>query len=275
MPRTKFRQEIKVLDAFVYPYVHQSLALSRQELEAKIAARDNLLNSLTLHTRDAKFLRDQMITILLAGRDTTAATMSFLFLELSRNPTVLEILRREVSDRLGVGNTAMIPTAKDIKAMKFLNAVVNETLRLYPPVPLNFRSALKDVLLPTGGGCDGRQPVAVLKDTKIIYSIGCLQKNEDLYPLGSEPLKWKPERWVDGSWTPDLWHFLPFHHGKRACPGQKMAQVEIAYTTVRILQSFKGLRILGWDAVERKERDIKCKVAVTMTPAEELKCEFC
>jgi cytochrome P450 len=274
MPRTKFRQEIKVLDAFIYPYVHRSLKLSRQELETKIAARDNLLDSLTLHTRDAKFLRDQMITILLAARDTTAATLSFLFFELNRNPTVLEILRREISERLGTGSTAMLPTAKDLKEMKFLNAVVNETLRLYPAVPLNFRSALKDVTLPTGGGPDGLQPVGILKDTKVIYSIGCLQKNPDMYPPNSEPLEWKPERWVDGSWTPDQWHFLPFHHGKRACPGQKMAQIEMAYTATRILQSFTGLRILGWDIVEGKDRDLKCKVAVTMTPAEQLKCEF-
>jgi cytochrome P450 len=71
-----------------------------------------------------------------------------------------------------------------------------------------------------------------------------------------------------------LWHFLPFHHGKRACPGQKLAQLEIMYTTIRILQSFTGLRVLGWDAIEGKGRDVKCKVAVTMTPAEDLKCEF-
>jgi cytochrome P450 len=179
MPRTKFRREIKVLDNFIYPYVHRSLALSAQELQTKIAARDNLLDSLALHTRDAKFLRDQMITILLAARDTTAATLSFQFLELSRNPAVLGLLRKEISDRLGIGSAAKIPTAKDIKAMKLLNAVVNETLRLYPPVPLNFRSALKDVVLPTGGGPDGLQPIGILKDTKIIYSIGCLQKNEE------------------------------------------------------------------------------------------------
>jgi cytochrome P450 len=215
-----------------------------------------------------------MITILLAGRDTTAATMTFIFFELNRNPAVLESLREEIVTRLGRGDAASLPTIQDLKELKLLNAVVNETLRLYPAVPLNFREALKDTQLPTGGGADGREPVAILQGTKIIYSIGCVQQNPDFYPPGSDPLLWKPERWLDGSWTPDLWHFLPFHHGKRACPGQKLAQLEIAYTTARVVHSFAGMRISGWEQVGQRERQLSCKVAVTMSPAEELKCRF-
>jgi cytochrome P450 len=284
LSRTKFRQELKVLDDFVYPYVHRSLALTPDQLQFKLSSRDNLLDSLALHTRDAKFLRDQMITILLAGRDTTAVTLSFIFFELSRNPAVLEKLRKEIVDKIGEGDAATTPSVKDLKGMKTLNAVIDETFRLYPPVPLNFRCALRDTTLPRGGGKDGLQPIGILKGTKVLFSIMLVHTNPDLYPAINgkgyhDPNKWIPARWLDlderkKSWTPGLWNFLPFHHGKRACPGQKFAQVEIAYTVARILQTYKAVRILGWDQPESMEKELECRVAVTMSPAEKLKYVF-
>ncbi|KAA8612475.1 CypX Cytochrome P450 [Pyrenophora tritici-repentis] len=280
LSRTKFRQELKVLDDFVYPYIYKSLALTSDQLQSKLSSRDNLLDSLALHTRDAKFLRDQMITILVAGRDTTAVTLSFLFFELSRNPVVLETLKKEIVDKIGEGDAATTPSVKDLQEMKMLNAVIDETFRFYPPVPLNFRCALRDTTLPRGGGEDGMQPIGVLKGTKVLFSIMLVHKNPDLYPAIEgkrfhDPNKWIPARWLDADegrkcWTPELWNFLPFHHGKRACPGQKFAQVEIAYTVARILQTYKTIKIMGWDQADSKGRDLECRVAVTMSPAEEL-----
>jgi hypothetical protein len=78
--------------------------------------------------------------------------MAWALFELAKRPDIVQRLRKEILDT--VGPTAA-PTYSDLKGMKFLNHVINETLRLYPAVPFNVRVALKDTSLPTGGGPDG------------------------------------------------------------------------------------------------------------------------
>lgn len=82
----------------------------------------------------------------IAGRDTTAALLTFVFYELARNPEKLHKLVQEIDDTLQ-GRT---PDFESIKNMKYLKAVLDETLRLYPPVPVNGRKALEDDILPNG-----------------------------------------------------------------------------------------------------------------------------
>lgn len=67
--------------------------------------------------------------MLLAGRDTTAVTLSWLFYELSKNPQVVQKLRKEILERVGLQRE---PTYDDLKSMRYLNHTLNETLRLYP-----------------------------------------------------------------------------------------------------------------------------------------------
>ena len=96
------------------------------------------------------------MAVLLAGRDTTAGTLSFTFQELSANPDIVKTLRREILDRVGKERR---PTYEDLKNMPYLQHVINETLRLYPSVPYNVRLALQDTTLPKGGGPDGTEPI--------------------------------------------------------------------------------------------------------------------
>jgi cytochrome P450 len=89
---------------------------------------------LASYTRDPKVIRDQLIAVLLAGRDTTAATLSWCFHELRKYPEVYDKLRAEVVEIVG---TDREPTYEDLKNMKYLNNTLNETLRLYPAVPVS------------------------------------------------------------------------------------------------------------------------------------------
>lgn len=73
-------------------------------------------------------------------------------------------LRREILEKIG---THKAPSFEDIRNCSYLQKVLSETLRLYPPVPYNVRLALRDTNLPRGGGPDGRQPVGIKKDTPI------------------------------------------------------------------------------------------------------------
>src|ERR1700744_2410654 len=132
LSRTQFRRDLKVMDDFIQPYIQHVLSLTPEELDQKLSKRDTFLDALARFTRDPRVLRDQLVAILLAGRDTTAGTLSFCLFELARHPEVVAKLREEIRERLGVGANAQKPNYTDLKDMKYLNAVLNETMRVYP-----------------------------------------------------------------------------------------------------------------------------------------------
>ncbi|KAF9889256.1 hypothetical protein FE257_007569 [Aspergillus nanangensis] len=278
LSKKKFREQLKVMDDFLQPYIERVLSLSTAELDQKVSSRDTFLDALARFTRDPRILRDQLVAILLAGRDTTAATLAFCLFELSRNPGVVAKLREEILARgLGVGPTGKKPSYNDLKDMKFLNGVLHETMRLYPVVPFNVRFSLNDTTLPRGSGADGRSPVGVREGTRIIYSTMIMQRNPEFYPPPGSPnyfdsQKWLPERWVSG-WQPKPWQFVPFNGGPRICIGQQFAMIEMGYTVVRILQAFEqiqGIPAPGKDKVE----DPVMQFEVTLSPGSELNCVF-
>ncbi|PSS16950.1 hypothetical protein M430DRAFT_59340 [Amorphotheca resinae ATCC 22711] len=239
VPRKTFFASLHVINDFVNPYIEDTLRLSPAELSTKTKSEEGytFLHALASYTRDRKVLRDQLVAVLLAGRDTTAATLSWTFYELARAPEVFHKLRQEIVARVGLERA---PTYEDLKSMKYLQNTMNETLRLYPSVPFNIRMSLKDTTLPHGGGPDGLSPVGVPKDTPIAYSALVMQRRPDLYPPVSpnfpHPDKFSPDRWFH--WQPKPWQYIPFNGGPRICVGQQFALTEMAYTLVRLLQQF-------------------------------------
>lgn len=236
VPHKSFRDGLKVVNEFCNIYIDRALRLSPEELATKTKSDQGytFLHELASFTRDRKVLRDQLVAVLLAGRDTTASTLSWAFYELGRHPEVVRRMRREILDTVGADRT---PTYADLKGMKYLQNVINETLRLYPAVPFNVRTALKDTTLPRGGGPDGSLPLPVLKDTPIGYSTLTMQRRADLYPAGAKPELFSPDRWAD--WQPKPWQYIPFNGGPRICIGQQFALTEMAYVLTRIFQRFE------------------------------------
>ena len=166
------------------------------------------------------------MAVLIAGRDTTAATLSWTIYELSHYPDVVRRLRAEILSTVG---SARPPTYEDLKNMTYLTHTINETLRLYPAVPYNLRAALEDTTLP---GRPGQPDIAVLKDDVVVYSAMSMQRRPDLYPPVSEkfahPSIFSPDRW--DSWTPKSWSYVPFNGGPRICVGQNFAMTEMGFT---------------------------------------------
>lgn len=277
MSRKEFRRNLKIMDQFIQPYIETVLSLSTDELDQKLSKRETFLDALARFTRDPRVLRDQLVAVLLAGRDTTAGTLSFCLFELSRNPKVVAKLREEIRERIGVGADAQKPEYTDLKEMKYLNAVINETMRFYPVVPFNVRYSLRDTTLPRGGGPDCRDPVGVRANTRIIYSTMLMQRDPDLYDgPGSknyfDPGKWLPERWVS-DWSPRPWQFIPFNGGPRICIGQQFATIEMGYTIIRILQAYERIIALPVSGKDRVE-DPVLRFEVTLSPGSELNCVF-
>lgn len=183
VPRNRmgFYTSIKTIDEFVDHYIDRALALSPEELTEKNSHDSGytFLHAIAGYTRDRKMLRDQLVSVLLAGRDTTACTLSWTIYHLSLSPSITAKLRQEILATVGPTEQ---PTYQHLKDMKYLQHVMNETLRLYPVVPYNVRMALKDTTLPTGGGPNGDQPIGILAGTPIGYSTLVMQRRSDLYP---------------------------------------------------------------------------------------------
>lgn len=234
-----FNKGMKVINHFIHTFIDRALRLSPQELlEKNKSDKDyNFLHALAGYTREPKVLRDQIIGVLLAGRDTTASTLSWTIYELGRHPEVVAKLRKEILETVGPNHT---PSYEHLKNMTYLKNILNEVLRLYPVVPFNVRLALKDTTLPFGGGPDGLDPLPVLKDTPIAYSTLVMQRRVDLYPPVSDtfphPHVFSPERW--SVWHPKPHEYIPFNAGPRICIGQQFALAEMSYTLVRLFQHF-------------------------------------
>lgn len=228
------------------------------------------LHALAGFTRDRKVLRDQIIAILLAGRDTTASTLSWALYEMSRYPETVRKLRTEILDTVGEDRT---PTYSDLKNMPYLKAVINETLRLYPSVPFNVRMALKDTLLPRGGGPRGTEPLPVLKGTPVGYSTLVMQRRPDLYPPVSEtfadPAIFSPERWAH--WHPKPHEYIPFNAGPRICIGQQFALTEMSYVLCRLFQRYE--RVTSYMA-EIDGGEPLLKADVVLSPGQGVRVAF-
>lgn len=133
--RKSFYEGLKTINNFVEPFIEETLSLSPSELELKTKSDEGytFLHALASFTRDRKVLRDQLVAVLLAGRDTTAYTLSWLFYELSCHPEVLQKLRCEISEVLGLQRP---PTYADLKSMKYLQVSTHNTRMIIRPLLL-------------------------------------------------------------------------------------------------------------------------------------------
>ncbi|KAJ5886174.1 uncharacterized protein N7473_008848 [Penicillium subrubescens] len=234
----EFREANRRVHEVVDHYVNVALEAKRNpEKKHGGDGRYIFLEALAAETDDPKMLRDNMLNILLAGRDTTASLLSSTFFYLARYPAVFKRLRKEIVDAFGDKNAGVEITQTKLKDIPYLRYVLNEVLRLQPPVPANFRVATKDTSLPVGGGPDRRSPVYVRKGTMVAYNVFAMHRRTDLW--GKDARTFRPERWEENA--KHGWEYLPFNGGPRICLGQQYALTEASYTVVRLMQHFDCL----------------------------------
>jgi cytochrome P450 len=183
-------------------------------------------NSASGHLSD-EFLRDVIMSFFIAGRDTTASTLSWLFLMLAKHPEIAQKLAAEVDKCCPVGSQPSFDKVKDT-AMPYLNAVIWETLRLFPPVAASPKVAAADDVLPDG--------TFVPKGAEMVYMPYVMGRLEELW--GADAEVFQPERWIPFS-RPSFFKFPVFQAGPRICLGMEMALLEAKVTTVLLVQRFK------------------------------------
>ncbi|CAF9905365.1 MAG: hypothetical protein HETSPECPRED_004969 [Heterodermia speciosa] len=239
-----FRKQCSTVHRFIDAAVQEALSVKRQQNQAEYA--HSFLDDLIQETRNPKVLRDQLVNMMLAGRDTTACWLTWTFRLLAQHPHVWAKLRKEINSIAGVGEDSRLPDRNMLKRMKYLGLVLKEVLRLYPSVPINSRTALKTTTIPTGGGPDGTKPLMIRKGEAVGYSVYVMHRMKKLY--GEDADVFRPERWdPDVENAVDLkkigWGYLPFGGGPRVCLGQDFALLEAGYVTVRILQKFRSFEM--------------------------------
>lgn len=232
----KGNEAIRICHTYIEKFVDDALRF-KEELDAEKKAgtlkndKYYFIHEVAKQTQDRKRIRDELINILLAGRDTTASLLSNMFFELARRPETYAKLREEVASLNG-----QTPSYEALRNMKYLKHCMNESLRTHPVVPSNARLAVRDTVLPRGGGPDGQQPLFVPKGTMVGYSIYTMHRRKDIY--GPDADEYRPERWEN---LRPGWEYLPFNGGPRICLGQQYALTEAGYVTVRLVQEFSKI----------------------------------
>lgn len=200
------------------------------------AVADNLLDHLLASGCSKELVRHECLNILLAARDTTASLLSSCIYELARQSNhkaeMWKKLKEEV-DRLGSGIDGLLTLAQ-IREMKYLRAILNEALRLHPPVWANTRHAFEDDVLPSG--------VFIPAGTDCRYFIREFQRNPEVW--GKDADEFDPDRWIDDRkalQTNDPFSFQPFSAGPRICLGQQFALTEASIMMIRLVERFDGV----------------------------------
>jgi cytochrome P450 family 110 len=210
-----FLRQREQLDELLYAEIRER----RENLDS---ARTDIL-TLLLSARDEngeamtdKQLRDELVTLLLAGHETTATALAWALYWLHKLPEVRQKLRQEL-DELGKN-----PDPMAIVKLPYLNAICQETLRIYPVALITFPRVVNSSFEVMGQKFGA--------DTWLAPCIYLTHHREDLYP---EPHKFKPERFLERQYSP--YEFYPFGGGNRRCLGAALAMYELKLAIATIV----------------------------------------
>ena len=255
--RARFRRSVQRLDDVVMPIIRERRTSLAKATAAAGTHRDLL--SMLLEARDDeggdgaeargmddRQIRDEVMTLFLAGHETTALTLSWTWMLLSQNPHVEAQLAEELAQVLPGGRA---PTLADLPRLRFTERVITESMRMYPPAWSIGREAIADTTL---GGFH------VPAGTQVWLSPWSIQRDARWF---ASPDEFRPDRWADdlGKRIPKYAYF-PFGGGPRLCIGQSFALMESVLLLAAIAARFEvklaaGAKIEVVPAVTLRPKD--------------------
>jgi cytochrome P450 len=230
----RFADAVLTLDGIV----NRIVAQRRAEMEKGDEARDDLL-SMLLEARDEESgqgmtdrqLRDELVTLFLAGHETTAISLAWTFHLLAQNPEAEAKLHAEVDSVLGDRNA---PNFDDLERLPYARMVAEEAMRLYPPAYVFSRRAVAD---------DQLGPWRMPAGAHIVISPYSLHRNRAYW---TDPDAFKPERFAPGAPLDRPKHaYLPFGGGPRICIGNSFAMMEHAIVLCAVARHWRVESIPG------------------------------
>ncbi|XP_022764670.1 cytochrome P450 94A1-like [Durio zibethinus] len=207
----------------------------KTRLEAKAETQDEDLLSRFIRNEENSphFLRDIIISFILAGRDTTSSALTWFFWLLSLNSNVERSILKELeSIRLRNGkNIGDAYTFDELRQMHYLHAAISESLRLYPPVPVDTKVCLNNDILPDG--------TFIGKGWFFTYHTYAMGRMEAIW--GKNCNEYLPERWLDENGNckqENPFRFPIFHAGPRMCLGKDMAYIQMKSIAATVIERF-------------------------------------
>ncbi|KAF0926758.1 hypothetical protein E2562_027374 [Oryza meyeriana var. granulata] len=263
----RMREAIRVIDEYVMDIVASERLCGDDEHEQHLLSRfaasmeeegGELAAMFESPEAKRRFLRDIVVSFVMAGKDSTSSALTWLFWLLAANPRCERRVYEEVS-RYGDDRRADAGEDGDgydeLKRMHYLHAAISEAMRLYPPVPIDSRVAAAADVLPDG--------TTVQAGWFADYSAYAMGRMPQLW--GDDCRKFRPERWLNdgGEFVPvDAARYPVFHTGPRACLGKEMAYVQMKAVAAAVIRRFAVEPVQAPASMETLPA---CEVTTTLT----------
>ncbi|KAJ6879245.1 hypothetical protein NC652_032728 [Populus alba x Populus x berolinensis] len=232
------KKNVKVVNDFVYKLINKKIELMRNSEEVSSLKKDDILSRfLQVTENDPTYLRDIILNFVIAGKDTTAAALSWLIYMLCKHPAVQNKIAQEVKEATKVkeitdfAEFAASINEEALEKMKYLHAAITETLRLYPSVPVDAKVCFSDDTLPDGFN--------VRKGDMVAYQPYAMGRMKFIW--GDDAEEYKPERWFneDGVFQQESpFKFTAFQAGPRICLGKEFAYRQMKIFAAVLVTSF-------------------------------------
>ncbi|KAG6616753.1 Cytochrome p450 [Phytophthora cinnamomi] len=247
----RLREALTTVDQFVMDVISKTMDkrnAPHTDTEDKTRTRDIVSLILANETVDGKpvdpiLVRNVVLMALIAGRDTAADALAWLFHLLTLNPRVEEKLRAYLLDKLPKLGTDFdyVPDMQDVQNVPYLEATINEALRLYSPVGLAQKLCVRDTVFPDG--------TFVPKGSNIALVYHAMARMPGVW--GPDAASFVPERFIDPD-TGELLKvssgkFSAFNTGPRVCVGRKLAMMEMKMVVACVVSRFRFDELPGQD----------------------------
>jgi cytochrome P450 len=216
LPRPGYRRARQKMDNYLYRII--------QERRAHPTLGGDLLSRLVQTPgMSDDLIRDQLLTMLIAGHDTSTALLAWSLYLLGRHPEALQRAQDEVDMVLD----RQPPDLESVNRLEYLDRVIKEVLRLYPPIHIGNRRAAKELEF---------QGYRIPAGQRVVYSIYLTHRMPEFWP---DPRRFDPQRFTaEQSSLRPHYAYLPFGGGPRNCIGFAFAQVEVKIVLARLLQKY-------------------------------------
>ncbi|KAJ3679449.1 hypothetical protein LUZ60_017460 [Juncus effusus] len=222
----------------------------------KLEGKEDILSRFASNKdHDVDVLRDIVISFLIAGRETTSTALTWFFWQISTLPEVEKKILDEIkSTRARNKTTTTTFSFDELREMNYLHAAITESVRFFPPVPLDRQSCKEDDILPDG--------TFVGKGWFVMYSAYAMGRSEKIW--GKDCLEFKPERWLDedGIFKPESPFGYPvFHAGPRMCLGKEMAYIQMKSIVTCILERFQ-IKVLKKEKIQEHVQSLTLSLKI-------------
>ncbi|PLS07307.1 cytochrome P450 [Neobacillus cucumis] len=241
--KRQFNRDIEYMFSLVDRIIEERKKSDSHEAEDLLSRMLICADPVTGEKLSDENIRYQIITFLIAGHETTSGLLSFALYYLMKHPEVLAKAYEEVDQVL----TSPIPTYQQVRQLKYIRMILNESLRLWPTAPLFSLYAKEDTLLA------GKYPLKRRDVVNILLPV----LHRDPHAWGTDAEEFKPERFADPKNIPHH-AFKPFGNGQRACIGQQFAMHEATLLIGMILKQFEFIDYTNYQ--------LKIKETLTFKP---------